>query len=86
MMMETLSDDWPNYFPICEELQMSLDSLSAMQGIGMQKHHSYCILSTFLYLIYTGKNVESNKRTASEDEVFLQATRAHMGSNKTGSI
>lgn len=39
------------------------------------------------YLIYTGKNVKGSKHKTSEDEVFLQATRAaHMGLNKTGNI
>lgn len=40
-----------------------------------------------MHLLYTRKNVEGHKHTASEDEVVVQATRAaHMGPNKTGNI
>lgn len=46
--METLSDNWPNYFPICEQLQTSLDSLSAMQETGMQKHHSHIFVTEYI--------------------------------------
>ncbi len=56
---ETLWDGRPNHFLMCKELQTSLDSLSAMQGISMQRHHSHCTVfsqSTFLFASFSHRD------------------------------
>lgn len=82
--MKSFNWQWANVVTV----ETSLGSLSAMQGIGMHKHHSHCVfchrVHFCMYVINTGRNVGS-KHTASEREVLSQATRAaHTGANKAG--
>lgn len=43
----------------------------AMQGIGKQTHHSYCVCHRVYFCMYlhSGKDVEHSKHIASEEEV-----------------
>lgn len=92
LMVKTLSDDWPNYFSNCEGLQTSHEPLSCMQGRKSACKNiiptAFSSQSTFLCVsnLHMGTCGEY-KHIASEDGVFLQATRAALtGSNKTGNI
>lgn len=48
-------------------------SISALQGVGMQKHYSRSFLSHFcMFLIYTEKNMEGIMHTTSQDRCFYK--------------